>query len=77
MENKPDAATINAVQQTLRTLTVTLATAARVDLAELAQLLASAGQNPQLMPEAKAMIGDLAYGLGKVSGAFDGKGRPG
>lgn len=76
MTNKPDMATINAVQQVLRTLTLTMATAARVDLAVLSQLLASSTQNPELVPEARAMLNDLAAGTAKIAGAFENNGRP-
>lgn len=76
MTNKPDMATINAVQQVLRTLTLTMATAARVDLAELSQLLASSAENRDLMPESRAMLTDLAAGTSRMANAFEGKGKP-
>lgn len=76
MEMKPDAATLNAVQQVLRTLTISMATAARVDLAELSQLLASSAENRDLMPESRAMLTDLAAGTSRMANAFEGKGKP-
>lgn len=76
MTNKPDTATINAVQQVLRTLTISMATAARVDLQDLADLLDSSSGNPDLMPEARAMIRDLAAGTARIASGFSAGGKP-
>ncbi|MGE3907942.1 MAG: hypothetical protein AB7K36_01230 [Chloroflexota bacterium] len=66
--NAENAAMLNAVQAVLRGLTVSLATAARVDLAELATLLQAAAANPALEPIAQRMLLDLAEGPQMLSG---------
>jgi hypothetical protein len=72
MSPTTDPHTINAVQQTLRSLTVALATAARVDFGELSELLAASAKNDALTPEAVVMLDDLAKGVGMLGKAFKG-----
>lgn len=60
---EPNLATLNVVQEVLRGITVSLATAARVDLAELSGLLQSfAEDTPGLDPLTRVMVRDLAVG---------------
>ncbi len=65
---RPDPATLNAVQQTLRGLTVSLATAARADLGELATLLQAFASGPGIEATAQSMLLDLAEGLQLLHG---------
>lgn len=67
MENKIDAHTLSVLQQVLRTLTLSLATASKADLHTLASLLTSGAANPQLAPEATLMLKDLGDGMGAIA----------
>lgn len=67
MENKIDAHTLNVLQQVLRTLTLSVATAAKADLHVLAKMLMASTANAQLATEAALMLKDLAEGLGNIA----------
>lgn len=67
MNSKPDLATLNAVQQTLRTLTMALAAATKADLHVLGDLLTSGAENGDLLPDAQNMIADLGTGVSAMA----------
>lgn len=54
--------TLNIVQQVLRFTLIALAAGSRADLALIGGLLEEAAANPELMPEARQMLADLAAG---------------
>ncbi len=58
----PDPTSLSVVQQTMRSLMLALAGASKADLPTLATLLAAAAAHPDLHPDAKAMLHDLAVG---------------
>jgi len=68
MTTKLDMETLNAMQQVLRGLTVSLAAASRADLGELATLLQAFAAAHPVEPVAKAMLLDLADGMQALSG---------
>lgn len=74
METNLDMPTLNAVQQTLRTLTLAMATACKADLHVLSDLLTLAAGNKDLMPEAQAMIADLGAGMSAMANGVTPKG---
>lgn len=67
METNLDMPTLNAMQQTLRTLTMAMAGACKADLHVLSELLTLAAANKDLMPEAQAMIADLGSGMAAMA----------
>lgn len=67
MSSKIDLATLNAVQQTLRTLTMAMAAATKADLHVLGDVLTSGAGNVDLMPEAQNMIADLGAGVSAMA----------
>lgn len=68
--------TLNITQQVLRTVTVAVATAAKADLRVLSCVLAESTHNAALHPQAKAMLEDLAAGIGQLANAFENNGAP-
>ena len=54
---------LNVMQQVLRLYTISLIGSATVDISKLAALLQSSAAAPNLEPQARAILNDLATGL--------------
>ena len=67
MNHTPDAATLNIVQEVLRGMMLSLATAARADLGTLAYALESFTTQEGLEDISRTMLRDLAAGAHLLS----------
>ncbi|MFU8837898.1 MAG: hypothetical protein ACNA75_06300 [Thiohalomonadaceae bacterium] len=70
MENSPDMATLNVVQQVLRALAVSLVAEHKGDMAQAAELLQAFASSNRLDPAAEAMILDISAGLDALGAQF-------
>lgn len=67
MQTRIDPHTLNVLQQALRALTLSVATAAKADLHVVAKMLQASAANDQLAPDARLMLMDLAKGMAELA----------
>lgn len=67
MQTRIDPHTLNVLQQALRALTLSVATAAKADLHVVAKLLQASAANDQMPPDARLMLMDLAKGMAELA----------
>ncbi len=61
---------LTALQQTLRAVMLSMASACGADMSVLAQLLSCASASDTIAPEASACLRDLAFGCGTLTTAM-------